>query len=258
MEDPSFRVTTDPETGQTIISGMGELHLEIITDRLLRDFSVAANVGKPQVSYKETITKTVEAEGRYDKQAAGSGEVGVVKLELGPGERGSGFSFVNAAKGGEIPSAFIPTIEQGCEESVESGMLGGFPVADVKVRLLGGEFNEDDSTERSFRIAAAIAMSQGLRIADPVLLEPVMKVEVVTPDAFRGAIQGDLNSRRGQITGIEMRGNAQVISAEVPLAEMFGYVSSVRSMTQGRASYTMQFSHYDQAPDSVVDGIVAR
>jgi elongation factor G len=258
MEDPSFRVTTDPETGQTIISGMGELHLEIITDRLLRDFSVAANVGKPQVSYKETITKTVKAEGRYDKQAAGSGEFGVVKLELGPGKRGSGFSFENAAKGGEIPSAFIPTIEQGCEESVESGMLGGFPVADVKVRLLGGEFNEDDSSERSFRIAAAIAMSQGLRIADPVLLEPVMKVEVVTPDEFRGAIQGDLNSRRGQITGIEMRGNAQVVSAEVPLAEMFGYVSSVRSMTQGRASYTMQFSHYDQAPDSVVDGIVAR
>jgi elongation factor G len=258
LEDPSFRVTTDPETGQTIISGMGELHLEIITDRLLRDFSVAANVGKPQVSYKETITKSVKVQGRYDKQAGGTGEFGVVRLELGPGERGSGFSFENGVKDGEIPSEFIPAIESGCEESVESGMLGGFRVADVKVRLMGGEFHDEYSSERSFKIASAMAMGEGLRIADPVLLEPVMSVEVVTPDEFRGAIQGDLNSRRGQITGIEMRGNAQVISAEVPLAEMFGYVSSLRSMTQGRASYTMQFSHYDQAPDSVVDRIVAR
>jgi elongation factor G len=237
---------------------MGELHLEIITDRLLRDFSVAANVGKPQVSYKETITKSVKVQGRYDKQAGGTGEFGVVRLELGPGERGSGFSFENGVKDGEIPSEFIPAIESGCEESVESGMLGGFRVADVKVRLMGGEFHDEYSSERSFKIASAMAMGEGLRIADPVLLEPVMSVEVVTPDEFRGAIQGDLNSRRGQITGIEMRGNAQVISAEVPLAEMFGYVSSVRSMTQGRASYTMQFSHYDQAPDSVVDRIVAR
>ncbi|MBW2230876.1 MAG: elongation factor G [Deltaproteobacteria bacterium] len=258
LEDPSFMVSTDSETGQTIISGMGELHLEIITDRLLREFSVDANVGRPQVAYKEAITKTVEVEGRYAKQMGGAGDFGVVRLELSPGKRGQGFHFTNAVSGDEIPAEFISHIERSCAGSVESGMLGGFPVADVQVRLLGGEFHEDESSERSFNIAAAMAMGEGLRKADPVLLQPVMMVEVVTPEEYRGAIQGDLNSRHGQITGIEVRGNAQVIRAEVPLSEMFGYVGAVRSMTQGRASYTMQFSHYDQAPDSVVDSIVAR
>jgi len=258
LEDPSFKVSTDPETGQTIISGMGELHLEIITDRLLREFSVDANVGRPQVAYKEAITKPVTVEGRYIKQTGGSGDFGVVKLELEPGKRGEGFVFENAIRGGAIPTEFIPSIEKSCSESVESGMLGGFPVADVKVRLIDGAFHDEDSSERSFTVAAAMAMGEGLRTAAPVLLEPIMSVEVVTPEEYRGAVQGDLNGRRGQITGIEMRANAQVISAEVPLSEMFGYVGAVRSMTQGRASYTMQFSHYDQAPDSVAEGIVGR
>ncbi len=258
LEDPSFKVSTDPETAQTIISGMGELHLEIITDRLLRDFGVDANVGRPQVAYKEAITRSVTAEGRYVKQTGGSGDFGVVVLEVSPGERGAGFSFENAIREGAIPKEFIPAIEKSCAESVGSGMLAGFPVADVHARLIDGEFHEVDSSERSFAIAAAMAMSDALRNADPVLIEPVMQVEVVTPEEHRGAIQGDLNGRRGQITGIEMRGNAQVISADVPMSEMFGYVGAVRSMTQGRASYTMQFSHYDQAPDAVLDRILGR
>jgi len=261
LEDPSFRVSTDPETGQTIISGMGELHLEIISDRLLREFNVGANVGRPQVAYKETITRSVSTEGRYQKQASGAasgtGDFAAVELEVAPAKRGSGFRFESFAGAGSIPAEFIPVIERACEESVQSGMLAGFPVADVHVKLVGGEYREDESSERSFSIASAMAMGEALRDAGPVLLEPVMTVEVVTPEEFRGAIQGDLNSRRGRITGIEMRGNAQVISAEVPLSTMFGYVSAVRSLTQGRANYTMQFSHYDRAPDSVVDGIVA-
>jgi len=257
VEDPSFKVTTDPETGQLIISGMGELHLEIITDRLLREFSVDANVGRPQVAYKETISKAVTVEGRYIKQTGGSGDYGVVKLVIEPGERGSGFEFVNAIKGGAIPGEFIPSIERGCAESVQSGALAGYPAVDIKVTLVDGQFHDTDSSERSFKIAASMGMSEGLRDGGPVLLEPIMKVEVVTPEEFRGAIQGDLNSRRGQITGIEMRANAQVIQADVPMSEMFGYVSSVRSMTQGRASYTMQFSHYDQVPEAVTRGIVA-
>jgi elongation factor G len=258
LEDPSFKVSTDRETGQTIISGMGELHLEIISSRLLREFKVDANVGRPQVAYKEAITRSVTVEGRYVKQTGGSGEFGVVTLEVSPGERGEGFHFENAIRGESIPKDFISAIERSCSESVESGMLAGFPVADVSVKLLGGESHDEDSSERSFSVAAAIAMGDALRKADPVLLEPVMAVEVVTPEEYRGAVQGDLNSRRGQIMGIDMRGGAQVITAEVSLAEMFGYVGAVRSMTQGRASYTMQFSHYDQAPDSVADSIVAR
>jgi elongation factor G len=258
LEDPSFKVSIDPETGQTIISGMGELHLEIITDRLLRDFGVDANVGRPQVAYKEAITKSVTAEGRYVKQTGGSGDFGVVILEISPGERGSGFCFESAIREGAIPKEFVPAIERSCADAVQSGTLAGFPVADVRVRLVDGEYHEVDSSERSFSIAAGMAMSDGLRNAEPVLLEPVMKVEIVTPEEYRGAIQGDLNGRRGHITGIDVRGNAQVISAEVPLSEMFGYVGAVRSMTQGRASYTMQFSHYDRAPDAVLDRIMGR
>ncbi len=254
-EDPTFRVSVDPETGQTIISGMGELHLEIISDRLLREFNVDANVGRPQVSYKETVTATVEAEGRYVKQTGGSGDYGVVELEVSPGEPGSGFSFQSVVKGGAVPTEFVPSVRQGCEEAAQSGQLAGYPVVDVQVRLLDGQAHDVDSSERSFKIAGSIGMKEALRKAKCVLLEPVMKVEVVTPEEFVGAVQGDLNSRRGKLTGLEMRTAAQVLRAEVPLATMFGYVNSLRSMTQGRATYTMQFSHYAEVPESVAGTI---
>ena len=257
IEDPSFKVSTDSETGQLIISGMGELHLEIIVDRLLREFGVDANVGRPQVAYKETISAAANGVGEYIKQTGGSGEFAVVKVEVMPAEAGSGFEFENAVRGGAIPSEFFASVEQGCRDALESGHLGGYPVVDVKVRLVDGTAHDTDSSERAFQIAGAIAANDGLRQAKPTLLEPIMSVEVVTPEIFRGAIQGDLNGRRGQIKGVEMRGTSQVVQAEVPLSEMFGYVSSVRSMTQGRASYTMQFSHYAQVPDTVTKGIVA-
>jgi elongation factor G len=254
-EDPTFRVSVDPETGQTIISGMGELHLEIISDRLLREFNVDANVGRPQVSYKETVTAQVVAEGRYIKQTGGSGDYGVVKIEVGPGEPGSGFAFESVVKGGAIPIEFIPSVRQGCEEASQSGQIAGYPVVDVAVRLLDGQAHDVDSSERSFKIAGSIAMKEALRKAKCVLLEPVMKVEVVTPEEFVGAVQGDLSSRRGRLTGLEMRAAAQALRAEVPLATMFGYVNSLRSMTQGRATYTMQFSHYAQVPETVAGTI---
>jgi len=258
QEDPSFRVATDEETGQTLISGMGELHLEIIVDRLLREFGVEANVGRPQVAYKETVTRPVTVEGRYIKQTGGSGDYGVVKLEVSPGEPGSGFHFEDRTKGGVVPKEFIPAVRQGCEEASQSGALAGFPVVDLVVRLLDGQAHEVDSSERSFKIAASMGTKDGLEKASPVLLEPVMEVEVVTPEDFVGAVQGDLNSRRGQITGIETRANTRVVEAAVPLSSMFGYVNSLRSMTQGRASYTMQFSHYAQVPPNVAEQIAAR
>jgi elongation factor G len=257
QEDPSFRVNSDPETGQTLISGMGELHLEIITDRLLREFGVQANVGRPQVAYKETITEAVRVEGRYIKQTGGSGDYGVVVLEVVPGEPGSGFKFEKAFKGAVIPTEFVPAVRHGCEEASQSGELGGYPVVDITVRLVDGQAHDVDSSERSFKIAGSMAMREAFRKAKSVLLEPHMDVEVVTPDDFVGAVQGDLNSRRGQLTGIEMRGNAHVIRALVPLATMFGYVNSLRSMTQGRATYTMQFSHYDRVPDEVARKLVS-
>lgn len=257
VEDPSFKVSTDAETGQMIISGMGELHLEIIVDRLLREFGVDANVGRPQVAYKETISAKATGTGEYIKQTGGAGEYAVVKVEVEPGETGSGFEFENATRGGVIPPEFVAAVEQGCRDALESGHLGGYPVVDVKIRLVDGAAHETDSSERAFQIAGAMAANDALRNASPVLLEPIMDVEVVTPEEFRGAIQGDLNGRRGQIKGIEMRGTAQVIQAEVPLSEMFGYVSSVRSMTQGRANYTMQFSHYAPVPENVAKAIVA-
>jgi elongation factor G len=255
-EDPSFRVTTDSETGQTIISGMGELHLEIITDRLIREFNVGANVGKPQVAYKETITGAVTVEERYVKQTGGSGDFAVVKLEVSPADAGSGFSFESAIKGGAIPKEFVNSVKDGCEEVTNSGMLAGFPVVDVAVRLIDGQTHDVDSSERSFKIAGSIAMKNALREAAPILLEPMMAVEVVTPEEFVGGIQGDLSSRRGSIKGLERRGNIQVIVGEVPLAEMFGYVGSLRSMSQGRATYTMEFSRYSQVPANVAEGIV--
>jgi len=255
VEDPSFRVSVDEETGQTLIAGMGELHLEIITDRLLREFKVDANVGRPQVAYKETITRTATVEGRYIKQTGGSGDYGVVKIEVSPGESGSGFEFESAIVGGAIPKEFVSAVRQGCEESVQSGALAGYPVVDIKCRLLDGQTHDVDSSERSFKIAASMAMREALEEARSVMLEPIMAVEVVTPEDFVGAVQGDLNSRRGQIKGIEARANTQVMEADVPLSRMFGYVNSLRSMTQGRASYTMQFSHYAEVPASASEEI---
>jgi elongation factor G len=255
-EDPSFRCTINEETGQTIISGMGELHLEIISDRLLREFGVQANVGKPQVAYKETITQSVRVEGRYIKQSGGSGDYAVVVLEVAPGEVGSGYTFEDAVKGGSVPREFISSVRQGCEEATQSGWLAGYPVVDVVVRLVDGQAHDVDSSERSFKVAASIGMKEALERAGAVLLEPVMAVEVVTPDEFVGSVQGDLNSRRGSITGFESRGNAQVITAEVPLAAMFGYVNNLRSMTQGRGTYTMQFERYAEVPENVARGLV--
>jgi len=255
-EDPTFRVSVDSETGQTLISGMGELHLEIITDRLLREFGVAANVGRPQVSYKETITRTARAEGRYIKQTGGSGEYGVVTIEVEPGEHGSGFVFENALKGQAIPREFVPAIRQGCEEAAQSGELAGYPVVDVKVRLLDGQAHDVDSSERSFKIAGSLAMREALREGRPVLLEPLMSVEVVAPGDYVGVVQGDLNARRGSITGLESRAGAQVVRGLVPLAQMFGYVNALRSMTQGRATYTMQFSSFSQVPEERAREIV--
>jgi elongation factor G len=254
-EDPTFRISVDEETGQTLISGMGELHLEVIVDRLVREFGVSANVGKQQVAYKETITKVAKAEGRYIKQTGGSGDFGVVTIEVSPGETGSGFEFENATKGGVVPKEFVPAVREGCFEASQSGELAGYPVVDVKVRLLDGKTHDQDSSERSFKIAGSIAMREALRAGGPVLLEPVMAVEAVTPEDHVGAVQGDLNSRRGSLTGLDVRANAQVITAEVPLAQMFGYVNSLRSMTQGRATYTMQFSHYAEVPEGAAPGI---
>jgi elongation factor G len=250
-EDPTFRVSVDRETGQTIIAGMGELHLEIITDRLTREFGVAANVGRPQVSYKETIREAVRVEGRYIKQTGGSGDFGVVWLEVGPGEPGSGFHFEDALKGSAVPREFVPAVRQGAEEALQSGELAGYPVVDVVVRFVDGQAHDVDSSERSFKIAASIAVREALRKGHCVLLEPIMKVEVVTPDEFVGPVQGDLNGRRGKLLGLEVRGNAQAIRAEVPLSSMFGYVNGLRSMTQGRATYSMEFSHYAEVPAEV-------
>jgi len=257
-EDPSFKVATDEETGQTIISGMGELHLEIITDRMLREFDVDANVGRPQVAYKETVSGNGVAESRYIKQTGGSGDFAVVKLEVSKGEDGAGFYFENATTGGAIPKEFIKAVESGCREASESGELAGYPVVDLRVKVLDGQTHDVDSSERSFKIAGSMAVREAMVAAGPVLLEPVMAVEVVTPEDFVGAVQGDLNARRASITGIEMRSASQAIAATAPLSQMFGYVNSLRSMTQGRASYTMQFSHYEAVPENVVNQITGR
>jgi elongation factor G len=255
QEDPSFRCSVDPETGQTIISGMGELHLEIIADRLLREFNVQANVGAPQVAYKETITRPVSVVGRYIKQTGGSGDFAIVSLEVEPGKPGSGFAFVDAVKGGAVPREFIRSVRHGCEEATQSGFLAGYPVVDVVARLVDGQAHDVDSSERSFKIAGSIGMKEALEKGGPVLLEPIMSVEVVVPDEFVGPVQGDLNSRRGDINGFESRGTAQVITAEVPLAAMFGYVNSLRSMTQGRGTYTMQFRRYARVPENVAQAV---
>jgi elongation factor G len=257
-EDPSFRVRTDEETGQTIISGMGELHLEIIVDRLLREFNVGANVGKPQVAYKETIRKAVEQEGRFIRQTGGRGQYGDVWIKLEPLEPGSGFEFVDAIKGGSIPREYIPAVEKGVREATENGALAGYPMVDVKVTLFDGSYHDVDSSEIAFKIAGSMAFKEAARKANPVLLEPIMAVEVVVPESFMGDVIGDISSRRGKVLGMDTRPAAQAIDARVPLAQMFGYATDLRSMTQGRATYTMQFSHYEPVPAAVAEGIIAK
>jgi elongation factor G len=256
QEDPSFRVRTDEETNQTIISGMGELHLEILVDRMRREFNVEANVGAPQVAYREAIKRKVEIEGKFVKQSGGKGQYGHVWLIMEPNEAGKGFEFVDAIKGGTVPREFIPAVEKGLKETLPNGVLAGFPVVDVKVTLFDGSYHDVDSNENAFKMAASIAFKDGMRKADPILLEPMMAVEVETPEDYMGDVMGDLSSRRGMIQGMEDLPTGKVIRAEVPLAEMFGYSTVVRSLSQGRASYTMEFKHYTEAPKNVADAII--
>ena len=258
QEDPSFRVKTDEESGQTIISGMGELHLEIIVDRMKREFGVEANVGKPQVAYRETIRKPVaDVEGKFVRQSGGKGQYGHVVLKLEPQEAGKGFEFVDAIKGGVVPREFIPAVKKGIEESLPSGVLAGYPVVDVKVTLTFGSYHEVDSNENAFKLAASFGFKDGCRKAMPVILEPMMAVEVETPEDYAGGVMGDLSSRRGMVQGMDdIPGGGKVIKAEVPLSEMFGYSTTLRSMSQGRATYTMEFKHYSEAPKSVADAII--
>ncbi|MBI3592181.1 MAG: elongation factor G [Nitrospirae bacterium] len=258
QEDPSFRVSYDEETGQTIISGMGELHLEIIVDRLLREFKVGANVGKPQVAYKETIKKAAKVEGKFVRQSGGRGQYGHVWIDVEPLERGKGFEFVNKIVGGSIPREYVPAVEKGVKEAMVGGVLAGYPLVDTKVTLVDGSYHEVDSSEMAFKIAGSMALKEGAKKAQLVLLEPIMSVEVVTPEEYMGDVIGDLNSRRGKIQSMEKRGGAQVIKAMVPLSEMFGYATDLRSKTQGRANYTMQFSNYEEVPKNIMEGIVAK
>jgi elongation factor G len=258
-EDPTFRVKTHEETGQTLIAGMGELHLEIIVDRLLREFKVDANVGKPQVAYRETITKSLDkVQGKFVRQTGGRGQYGDAVIAVEPNEPGGGYEFTNKIVGGAIPKEYINSVDQGIQEAMESGVLAGFPVVDVKVTLVDGSYHEVDSSEMSFKVAGSMAIKNAMQKAGPVLLEPVFSVEVVTPEEYMGDVMGDLNSRRGRIEGMEARGNAQVISARVPLSEMFGYATDVRSMTQGRATYTMQFLRYEEVPKSLAEQLTAK
>jgi elongation factor G len=256
QEDPSFRVRTDEETGQTIISGMGELHLEILVDRMRREFNVEANVGAPQVAYREAIRKAVEVEGKFVKQSGGKGQYGHVWLKMEPNEQGKGFEFIDAIKGGTVPREFIPAVEKGLRETLPNGVLAGFPVVDVKVTLFDGSYHDVDSNENAFKMAASMGFKDGMRKANPVLLEPMMAVEVETPEDYMGDVMGDLSSRRGIIQGMDDTPSGKVIKAEVPLAEMFGYSTTVRSMSQGRATYSMEFKHYAEAPKNVTEAII--
>ena len=258
IEDPSFQLRVDPETNQTIISGMGELHLEIIVDRLLREFKVEANVGKPQVAYRETITKKLEQEGKYIKQTGGRGQYGHVWITLEPLEPGSGFIFENKVVGGSVPREFVPAVEKGIKEALDAGINAGYPVVDIKVSLFDGSYHDVDSSEIAFKVAASMAFKDGCKRAGPQILEPVMSTEVVVPEVNMGDIIGDLNSRRGKIMSMETQGSLQVIKAEVPLAEMFGYATQVRSLSQGRATYTMEFSHYEPVPNNIANEIIAK
>jgi elongation factor G len=258
LEDPSFQVSTDDETGQTLISGMGELHLEIIVDRLEREFKVDANVGKPQVAYRETLTQSVKSEGKYVRQSGGKGQFGHVWLRIEPNERGKGVAFRSELVGGVIPKEFVPAVEKGVREASDSGVIAGFPMVDVLVSLVDGSYHEVDSTEMAFKIAASMAFKDGCQQAGPQLLEPLMAAEIVTPDSFMGSVIGDLSSRRGKILGMQPRHGAQVVEAQVPLAEMFGYATSLRSATEGRATFTMQFAQYAPVPPPVAEAVIAR
>jgi elongation factor G len=257
-EDPTFRVESDEETGQTLISGMGELHLEIIVDRLKREFNVDANVGRPQVAYRETISKPAEkVQGRFVRQTGGSGQYGDAVINLVPQEPGAGYEFVDKIVGGKIPKEYIPAVDAGIQEAMGSGILAGYPVVDVKVELVEGSYHEVDSSERAFKIAGSMAFKEAMKRAKPKLLEPVMLVEVTTPEDYLGDVMGNLNSRRGRVEGMEPVGNAQVIRAIVPLAEMFGYATDIRSMSQGRATFHMEFDHYEEVPQSIASEIIA-
>jgi elongation factor G len=258
QEDPSFRVHTDEESGQTIISGMGELHLEIIVDRMMREFKVDANVGKPQVAYRETIKKSVEHEGKYIRQTGGRGQYGHVWLRIEPNELGKGFEFANEIVGGVIPREYIPAVEKGIKEQMENGVIAGYPVVDVKVALFDGSYHDVDSNEMAFKIAGSMCFKEAARKAGAVLLEPIMKVEAVTPEDYMGDVVGDLNRRRGVIQGMDEGPAGKIVSAEVPLAEMFGYATDLRSMSQGRATYTMEFLKYSEAPASIAEAIIKK
>ena len=255
IEDPSFKVRYDEETGETLIGGMGELHLEIIVHRLQREFNVQANVGRPQVAYRETITKQVKAEGRFIKQTGGRGQYGHVWLEIEPLPRGGGFEFVDAITGGVIPKEYIPAVEQGVREAIERGVIAGYPLTDLRVKLVDGSYHEVDSSDMAFAIAGSMALKEGVKKANPVLLEPIMLLEVIVPQTYVGDVMADITARRGKIIGIEIRKNAQAIKAHVPLAEMFGYATTLRSVTQGRATYMMQFSHYEPVPAKMAEAL---
>jgi elongation factor G len=256
-EDPTFKTYTDEETGQTIIAGMGELHLEIIVDRLLREFKVEANVGSPQVAYKETVRKDANVDMKYARQSGGKGQYGHVKIILEPNESGKGYEFINKVVGGAIPKEYIGPIDQGIQGAMQNGVLAGYNVVDVKVTLYDGSYHEVDSSEMAFKIAASMAFKEAMKKADPVLMEPIMKVSVIVPEDYMGDVIGDLNSRRGQIQGMEARSGAQQIDAFVPLSEMFGYATDLRSRTQGRGQYTMEPSHYTEVPKSIQEKIIS-
>ncbi|MBL0165490.1 MAG: elongation factor G [Xanthomonadales bacterium] len=258
QEDPSFRVRTDEESGQTIIAGMGELHLDILVDRMRREFNVEANVGKPQVAYRETIRKAVRQEGKFVRQSGGKGQYGHVVLEIEPQERGSGYEFVNETVGGSVPKEYVPAVDKGIREAMTSGPMAGYPVVDIKIRLVDGSYHEVDSNEMAFKVAGSIGFKEGFNKANPVLLEPVMKVEVVTPEDYMGDVMGDLSRRRGILQGTDDTPSGKIIDAQVPLGEMFGYATSLRSMSQGRATFTMEFDHYAEAPNSIAEAVIKK
>jgi len=258
QEDPSFRVHTDEESGQTIISGMGELHLDILVDRMKREFKVEANIGRPQVAYRETVRQEVEAEGKFVRQSGGRGQYGHVKIRLTPLQPGDGYEFDNAIVGGVVPREYISSVDKGIQESMESGVIAGYPVVDVKVTLFDGSYHEVDSSEMAFKVAGSMALKNATAAANPVLLEPLMNVEVVTPEDYMGDVMGDLNRRRGIVQGMEDSPSGKIVTAHVPLSEMFGYATDLRSQTQGRATYTMEFDHYAEAPASVAEEVVKK
>ncbi len=258
QEDPSFRVRSDEESGQTIIAGMGELHLEILVDRMKREFNVEANVGKPQVAYRETIRKAVRQEGKFVRQSGGKGQYGHVVLEIEPQERGKGYEFENKTVGGTVPKEYVPAVDKGIREAMASGPMAGYPVVDIKIKLVDGSYHEVDSNEMAFKIAASMGFKEGFAKASPVLLEPIMKVEVVTPEDYMGDVMGDLSRRRGVLQGSDDSPSGKLINAQVPLGEMFGYATSLRSMSQGRATFTMEFDHYAEAPNNIAEAVIKK